>query len=282
LGVASVSIAPALIKVGLTSAVDPMALLALRMVSATLVFWPIAILFWPDKLRIDRKGLVRCTAVAMANTTSLSCFYLALTRIDASIGLMVFSLYPLAAVLMLAVRGEPITRRTVVRLGLATLGVYLLLGFSGQIDLLGVLLALGAAVGYALHFNLIQWHLGGYPSQTVALYTITTMGILTTVIRLLQWSPWQPLSLLGWGTILGTGLISTVLARLALFAGIHRLGSGQVAMLGPVETFLSVFWTFLFLGERLSIIQWAGGFLIIFSATLARQSAGKTEVNDAA
>jgi drug/metabolite transporter (DMT)-like permease len=208
----------------------------------------------------------------MANTTSLSCFYLALTRIDASIGLMVFSLYPLAALLMLAIRGEPIARRNMVRLGLALLGVYLLLGFNGQVDLMGVLLALGSAIAYALHFNLIQWYLGGYPSQTVALYTITTMGVLTTVIRLLQFSPWRPLSLLGWGTVLGTGLISTVLARLALFAGIHRLGSGQVALLGPVETFLSVLWTFLSLGERLSRIQWAGGLLIVFSATLAHRS----------
>jgi drug/metabolite transporter (DMT)-like permease len=272
LGVLCVSVAPTLIKVGLTAAIDPVTLLALRMISAAIVFWPLSLLLWPDKLRIDRRGLKACAAVGLTNTISLLCFYLALTRIEASVGLIIFSLYPLAALLMLAVRGERITGRSYIRLGLAILGVYFLLGFTGTVDLLGILFALGAATGYALHMNLIQWNLSSYASQTVALYTITTMALLTTIIRLLQCVPWRPLSPIGWGVVLGTGVVATILARLALFAGIHRVGSGQVALLGPVETFFSTLWAILFLGEQLTVWQWIGGLLIVLSAMLARRT----------
>jgi drug/metabolite transporter (DMT)-like permease len=105
--------------------------------------------------------------------------------------------------------------------------------------------------------------------QTMALYVVSFMAVIVTAARLLQPVPWQMPSPVGWGVILGTGLISTVAARLALFAGIQRIGSGQTALLGPIETALTVLWATLFLGEQLSPVQWAGGLSILVSALLA-------------
>ncbi|MCH8339483.1 MAG: EamA family transporter, partial [Chloroflexi bacterium] len=42
-------------------------------------------------------------------------------------------------------------------------------------------------------------------------------------------------------------------------------------LLGPLETLLTVIWSLLFLQERLSVVQWAGGGLILFGAVLAGQ-----------
>jgi drug/metabolite transporter (DMT)-like permease len=133
----------------------------------------------------------------------------------------------------------------------------------------GALLVLVAAAAYAFYLTLSQWYLGDYPPQTVALYVISLMALVTTAARLLQFEPWQPLSPSGWGVVLATALFSTVLARLAIFAGIQRIGSGQTALLGMTETFLTVLWAMLFLGERLSPIQWGGGILIVGSAMLS-------------
>jgi drug/metabolite transporter (DMT)-like permease len=52
------------------------------------------------------------------------------------------------------------------------------------------------------------------------------------------------------------------------------IGSGQLALLGPLETMLSVIWAVLFLHERLSLWQFAGGALILLSAALAVQRFG--------
>ena len=263
------SIAPVLIKMGLAAGVDPVTLLTLRFVVAALIFWVVFALFWPDSLRIDRRELASCTAVACASASGYFCFYWAMTRIDASLGPMIFSLFPLIVLLLLALRGEPIGRLSQVRLGLGVLGVYLLIGPGGRVDLLGALLAVVAAGGHALHLTLSQWRLSQLRPQTTALYVVSLMAVMLTVARLLQPVPWHTPSLSGWGVILSTGLISTVLARLAMFAGIQRIGSGQTALLGPIETLLTVLWATLLLGEWLSPVQWAGGLAILASAILA-------------
>jgi drug/metabolite transporter (DMT)-like permease len=262
------SAAPILIKVGLAAEVDPVTLLTLRMTVATAIFWGVFLLFWPDRLHIDRRGLVGCAAVAAANTTSLYCYYWALTRIDASVAHMIFAFYPAVALLLLALRGERLTRRSLVRVGLGIFGVYLLIGPGGQVDPVGALLVMGTASSYALHMTLGQWYLREVRSQTVALYVVSLMALMMTVIRLLQFEPWQSPSLVGWGAILAAALVSTVLARLAMFGGIQRIGSGQTALFGPIETLLTVLWAILFLGERLSPVQWSGGLLILVSAML--------------
>jgi drug/metabolite transporter (DMT)-like permease len=263
------SITPTLIKVGLSVNIDPVTLLALRLLVAMATFWIVFALFWPRYLHIDRKGLAGCAAVAAANSLSLICYYLALTHIDVSVAHMIFSLYPVAALLFLALRGEHITRLSLARLGLAILGVYLLIGPGGEVNMAGVLLVLATATSYALHLTLSQWYLSEVPSQTVALYIVSIMAIILAVVRLLQFEPWQPLPPAGWGIVLVTGLVSTVLARLAMFAGIKNVGSGQTALLGPMETFLAILWAIFFLGERLSPVQWLGGLFILSGAALA-------------
>lgn len=269
--VACMSIAPILVKVGLAVGVGPVMLLTLRMIVATVIFWGVFALFWPHWLRLGGRGLIGCAAVAAANATSLLCFYWAMTRIAASVGHMIFSIFPAVALLLLALRGEPITQRNMARLGLALVGVYLLIGPGGRVDLVGALLMMVTAIAYALHMTLGQWYLREVRSQTAALYVVTFMTLILTVVWLIQNEPWQMPPLVGWGAILGTALVSTVLARLAMFGGIQRIGSGQTALFGPIETLLTVLWATLFLGERMLPGQWAGGLLILASALLGER-----------
>jgi drug/metabolite transporter (DMT)-like permease len=269
LATACFSVAPTLIKLGLVAEAEPVTLIAVRLVAATAGLWLTFSIARPRVLRIDRRGLAFCGLVAIADSLGMVSFYHAMTRIDASVGQMVFSLYPLAALLLLAVRGERIGWRSWVRLALGLSGVYLLIGFGGRVDILGVLLVVVSAVSYALQLTLTQWYLGDYPSETVALYVISLMALVMSAVRLLQLRPWQPLSPIGWGVVLLTALVPTFAARLALFAGIRRVGSGQASLFGPLEMLLSVTWTSLFLGERLSPAQWSGGLLILASVLLA-------------
>ena len=65
--------------------------------------------------------------------------------------------------------------------------------------------------------------------------------------------------------------MSTYIARLTLYAAIRYVGSGQVTLLWPLQMMGGVILSVLFLQERLSLMQWAGGGLILFSAILARK-----------
>jgi drug/metabolite transporter (DMT)-like permease len=46
-------------------------------------------------------------------------------------------------------------------------------------------------------------------------------------------------------------------------------------LLLPIETLLAILWSFLFLGERLLLLQLVGGSLILLSAMLAVQRLGR-------
>jgi drug/metabolite transporter (DMT)-like permease len=125
---------------------------------------------------------------------------------------------------------------------------------------------------------IIQWYLRGYDARTVTLYLIGSMAVVLTVFWLFAGMPWRPPTPAEWAGILAIAVVSTYLARLAFFAGVARIGGGQSAMLTPVEIFLTVLWSILFLGERLTPVQWLGGALILASAALAIQRLGRVRL----
>jgi drug/metabolite transporter (DMT)-like permease len=196
-------------------------------------------------------------------------FFWALTKVDASVAAMVFALSPLAVLALLALRGEKFTRRHTVRIVLGLSGVYLLIGPGGNVNWLGVGLVCLAITSYAIHLSLIQWYLRDYDARTVTLYVIAGMSITSIIFWSFQGIEWQDPGWSGWLAIISLAVVSTYLARLTMFAAIRSIGSGQIALLAPTETLLTVIWSMIFLQERLTPWQWVGGLLILTSALLA-------------
>ena len=266
------SLTPALVKGAISAGIDPTSLLTMRMVVASVVLWSVFLLFFPSAAAIDGKGLIGCLCVALANASGLLCYYTALTRINASVAHVIFSLFPLIALVMLAFKGEPMSALKLLRLTLALIGVYMLVKPGGRIDLVGVALVLLTAIFYALHMNLTHWYLKDYSPKTVALYVVSFMALIMSLIYIIRFDTYQALTVSAWMVILITGLLSTAVARIAMFGAIKYIGSGQTALLCPAETVLAVLWAILFLGERLSWIQVIGGSLILASSSLVLKS----------
>lgn len=267
------SIAPTVARGAITGGLNPTTLLAARLFISTLLLGGSIVLLASGRLLIDGRGLSICAAAGLANGIGMLTFFWALSRIDASIASMIFSISPLATLGLLALRGEKFTRRHLLRLVLGLGGVYLLIGLSGAsgsgVDWLGVIWIFVTVIAFAIHLVLIQWFLQGYEARTVTFYVVATMLLVTLGWWLIQGGEWHDPGLSGWLAIGTLAVVSTYLARLALFVGVRHLGSGQVALLLPLETLLSVTWSVLFLYERLTLWQWLGGVLILASALLA-------------
>ena len=122
----------------------------------------------------------------------------------------------------------------------------------------------------------MQWWLPGYDTRTVTLYLTTFTTLVIGVWWWAQGAVWQAPGPSGWLVIIVLAVVSTYFARLALFAAIRRLGSGQIALLWPLQTLLIVILSVLFLDERMRLIQWGGGLLILASAFLAVERMGTT------
>jgi drug/metabolite transporter (DMT)-like permease len=151
-------------------------------------------------------------------------------------------------------------------LGCSAAGVLLLLGAGGGIGAVaasGVALALGAAVAYALYLTAAQ----GLPRDldlillsaivcTSAAGTLGVAGAVTGTLHL----PARPT---GWLWIALLAVFSTVLPMICVFAGVRAVGAPTAAILSCAEPAVTVALTAAVYGERLTVVQFAGGVAVV-------------------
>jgi drug/metabolite transporter (DMT)-like permease len=160
-------------------------------------------------------------------------------------------------------------------LAVALAGVYLLVGGGGQADAAGLLLLAGAVVASSVQTVVIQWYLQEYDGLTITFYMVAGMAVSAVGWWVVQGARWTAPTGPAWLGIAVLAVVSTYLARVAMFAAIKRLGSSQVALMVPLETMLTVAWSAIFLGERFNWTQVVGSGLIMVSAALAIERLGR-------
>lgn len=269
------SFAPPVARAAIVGGIDSNQLLMLRMVIATSLFGVTLALTARESFRMPRAALGAAVLAGIVNSIGMILFFLSLNYLEASLAAMIIALSPPMVLSLLALRGERLTRRHLVRLGLALAGVYLLISPSGAVNWAGAAMALVATFFFALQMAMVQWTLVGYPVRGVVFYVTGAMTVFIVLWWLAQGAVWVMPDPVGWFEILVLAVLSTYVARLGYYGAIGLIGSGQLALLGPLETLLSVIWSVLFLHERLAPWQVAGGILILASALLAIERLGR-------
>lgn len=262
-------LAPILGKLAYQAGVEPTTLVALRTALAAALLWLFYILFWRRYITIDRRNLVGCVGMGIANGVGSLLYYNGLARVDASLAQILYSMYPFWVFIFLSAAGHPVSRLAVLRLGLALLSVFLLTWQgAGLIEPLGITLMIGAGALYGFHLVLGQWTLVDVDSRTVTLYGLTTMAIVVGLTWLLQGRPLHPIPVAGWTAIVLLAIFPTALARLLVFAGLRRLGGIQTSLLGIAEVLVTLVLAFLLLDDSFTAVQWFGAGLFIVSVLL--------------
>jgi drug/metabolite transporter (DMT)-like permease len=197
-------------------------------------------------------------------------YYSALGRIDASLGQLLYTLYPLFLVLWLSLDRQLPSKITVLRLALALPAIFLLSQTgTHSVDWVGILQMLIAAALYALHLPINQHVLYDMPAPTVTLYTLIAMSMVVVPVYLISGGTTIPPISSAGIPLVGLTLV-TFFSRLTLFMGVKHIGGMQTAILGLGELLVTVFFAHLWLNERLSYLQWLGaGLLLICLALVA-------------
>jgi drug/metabolite transporter (DMT)-like permease len=227
----------------------------------------VVIAFRRKLLYIYPLGLVGCGLAGIFNGIGSILYYFAISRLEASIGQLIYSFYPLFVAFWLLLDRQPISWMTFVRLLISVPGIYLLLSVNNsRVDILSVCMMLGAAIFYALHLIINQRVLFEVPAPTVAFYTMFSMFIIT-LIAFLLFDRQIPSFQIPWWPIIGMALI-VFTSRLTLFLGVKHLGGLQTSLLGLGELLTTLIIANLWLGERLSTFQWIGAAMLGLSMFL--------------
>lgn len=235
----------------------PFAVVALRTSIAALLLVLILAIVNRRALYIYPAALYITALAGAINGLGSIFYYIGLSRLNASVAQLLYSLYPFFVAFWLQLDRQPPSRLTILRIGIAGVAVYFLTrGTTGVIDPVGALFMLVAAALYALHLPINQRALYDVPAPTVTVYTLLAMSAVVVPAYFIfdgsppgESAPWTPVLML---------TAVTFFSRLTLFLGVKHIGGMQTALLGLAELIVAVLFSHLLLGENFTGFQWAG------------------------
>jgi len=193
------------------------------------------------------------------------CYFSALNHASAGLVALLLYVYPtLVCLLSAALLGERITGSRAMLLAVSFAGVALTLG-DGQGNALGVTLGLTAALFYSVYIVVGARELAHV--DVLGVTTVVCLAAAGVVAAAIPFhAPHFPRGAVGWAAIAAIGVVCTVLAILAFFAGLKRVGPSRAAIVSTLEPVVTVLLAWIVLGETLSLVQLAGGALVLAAA----------------
>ena len=219
---------------------------------------------------LDRFGFWVGVGSGMINGFMMTAFFTVLETVSASIASMSsVALIQLFTLGLLFLRGEPITLRHSLRWLVGMAGLYMVIGLGGSADAFGLLLLVISSILYSIHMVSVQWFLKPYNTWTITSLLVISATIAIIIVWVVTGAETYVPAPTGWIAILFLGVFATYIGRILTYSAISRIGSGQFVLLTPLETSLTILWSVIFLGERLTTLQWLGTFFILMSILLA-------------
>jgi drug/metabolite transporter (DMT)-like permease len=218
-------------------------------------------------LRLPRRVVLTGLGLgAFGYSLQSALFFAAIERLDVSMVALLLYTYPAFVTLAAIALGRTApSLRTGVALTVASAGLVLVLlaGGSGDFELVGALLALGASLTYTTYILVSDNVIDAIDPFALALLVLTGASATFTVAGLATGSLELALSGEAWLWLVLIALVSTVVAVSCFFAGLRRVGPSEAAILSTFEPPVTVVLAFLVLGERLTALQLAGGALVL-------------------
>ncbi len=250
----------------LLEATTPMWVNVLRMALATAALSALWFRHVPDGLRLCRRPWVVLVAL-VGNGLSFSLFLYAVERLPATYATLGFYTAPLwTAIIARVALGERVGwafAPAVVALFVG--GWYALGGASGGADPLGLVLAVGSAIGWALYAVMLRQS-SDIPARPflIAQFLIGTIYFLGGAVAT---EPLPNLDEVRWPWMLLYVAIPTLGTLLLFNEALRRAPASLVNILVGVELAATVVFSMLLLGDRFTLMQAAGIGLVLAAVT---------------
>ena len=226
-------------------------------------------------------GMVAAYGLLAVAATQL-CYFQAVAVMDVGIALLIEYTAPVAVLLWLWMRrGERPTRRSILGAGIAFVGLVLMLDIvtGAQVDVIGVLWALGAMVGAASYFVLSARADTGIPPIALAGSGLLLGAVGLSLAALIGVLPfaWTTADVdyrfgaVPWFVpVLAIGVIATALAYVLGIVSTRMLGSRLASFVALAEVVAALLFGWLLLGQLPGPLQPLGGVLVLAGVVVVK------------
>lgn len=277
-GTVCFSLRPVLIKLAYAYVVDPVTLLALRMIFSAPFFAAVAL--WSQRSGRSAPAISRRDMAAVIVLGLLSYYvasfldFLGLQYITAGLGRLLQFIYPTVVVILSALfLGKRATARGLAALALTYFGLVLVFWHAlggRQIDLwLGAGLVFVSAVCYATYLvagSAVIARVGSIRFTAYAMLVASTACVL-------QFFVLRPLSALDlplpvYGYSVAMALFSTVIPGFLIAEALRRIGANHVAIIGALGPVTAIGLGYLGLDEVMTPLQILGAALVVIGVVV--------------
>jgi drug/metabolite transporter (DMT)-like permease len=149
---------------------------------------------------------------------------------------------------------------------------------------LGDLLVVCASFTWSLYTAFSKKLVSTYSSRHYVLYTVLfgTLLIVPLSLPYFRYQDWSKIGFYGWAAVFYSAFLALVFGYSAWYYGVQKIGSTRTSIFSNLTPVAGLLIAMIFLGERLTLLQWFGA-LIIFTGLMlnrfARGSVLEPELN---
>lgn len=256
------------------SGIPPALLVQTRVTLASLILGAFLAAWRPSLLRIGVKDLGFFLVFGGVFMASMQlAYFMAISKIQVAAAILVQYLAPvIVAAYSMAFWHERVTAKKAAALALSMAGCYLVVGGYSlrlvSLNLPGILWALLSAFAFAGTTLLGEKGMHTHNPWTSLMYALLFSAVSLNV----AYEPLQILSVsytpIQWGAILYIVVFGTLIPFGLYLTGVNYIRSTRTIITATLEPIAAAVMAFWLLGERLSVLQAAGGFAVISAVVL--------------
>jgi drug/metabolite transporter (DMT)-like permease len=273
-------------KIGLRH-MDVISLATFRIIAAGLLMG-LLYLFKQERRRFGLKDFWIFSKIGFFGVVmNMGLFTLGLKYTTAGHSAMIIALAPII-VLLLAwfMRLEALTALKTTGLSLSFIGVMILATEQGihlhSGTLLGDLITLGCAIGFAIYTVLGKQVAANYDSFTMNTFNLLASSIMLSPLAIHQaiHLDWRAVGWVGWISVLYMAGIGSVAAYLIYYWALRQMAASRIAAVGYAQPVLGILFGVVFLGEHLTRPLLLGGLLVLFGLYLTERKSEVAELGE--
>jgi len=259
-------------KVGYAAGLGTEQTLAFRFGLAAAGMWALALMTGQNPFRLGSRTLCVLAALGFVVYTAQSLtYFIALRSLPASLVVLIAYIYP---TLVVAAGWLFLRRRVSIWHGIALvasfLGVAMLVGGAHFQLAWALVFAFASPTIYTGYILIGERVMSSSPAVASSAVIMSGAALAFCILAAFQHQLALPQNTTGWVVAVGIAFFPTMLAISLFLAGLPRIGAARSALLSTWEPVVTVSLAVLLLGDRLSLVQVAGGVFVLLAVVLVQ------------